>query len=281
MATLGDIANKARALTHTDTTSYTTANILIDINLWYQKVISMILESQDDADFDDNRTGGSAGSTKTYPIATRLLVAGQRDYAFGTASWTILGKEGGSNLTSQTLLPLKVKRLDITYNGSDYFRATPFDDGVPQWGMGNTAQEDANMIKAAPNYDIKYNSLFIYPLAAASDVSAGALMRLEQDRNIIPFTSADYTTDPNDSTSIPGIDAPFHMMLAYGTAYEFANANNLPQLQNIKNDLVDWEARLRQAYGRKDKDILLAMRPAYDSYGDYGATGAGGYSYGR
>lgn len=255
--TLGDVANKARALTHSDTISYTAPNLLIDINIWYQKAVSMIFESQDDTDFDDQRN-------TTYPIVTTPMVAGQRDYAMPVSEQV-----------------LKIKRIDITYDGSNWFRATPFDDGVPQWGMGNPTSEDVNMIKQAPRYDTKYNSLFVYPLAVASDVSAGASIRVEWERNITVFTSSDYTIDPNDSTVVLGFDAPFHPIVAYGAAYEFANANNLPQLQNIKQDLQDWEIRLRQAYGRKDLDTLLAMRPAYDSYGDYGATGAGGYSYGH
>lgn len=255
--TLGDVATKARALTHSDTSSYTAANLLIDINIWYQFAVDMIFESQDDSDFDDQRN-------TTYPIFTTPLVAAQRDYSIPVSNQV-----------------LKIKRVDITYDGLNYFRATPFDDGVPQWGMGNPTMEDANMIKQVPRYDIKYNSLFIYPLAQASDVSAGAQIRIEWERNITPFTAADYTVDPSDSIVILGFDAPFHPLVAYGAAYEFANANNLPQLQNIKNDLDRIETRLRTAYGRKDLDTLLALRPAYDSYGDYGATGAGGYSYGR
>lgn len=255
--TLGDVANKARALTHSDTSSYTAANLLIDINIWYQKAVTMIFESQDDTDFDDMRN-------TTYPIVTTSLVAGQRDYSIPVSEQM-----------------LKIKRIDVTYDGTNYFRATPFDSGVPQFGFGNATNEDANFIKQAPQYDVQYNSIFLYPLAIASDVSAGAKMQVEWERNITVFTSADYTTDPSDSTVVLGFDAPFHPLVAYGAAYEFANANNLPQLQNIKNDLQDWEARMRQAYSKKDLDTLLALRPAYDSYGDYGATGAGGYSYGR
>lgn len=255
--TLGDVANKARALTHSDTSSYTAANLLIDINIWYQKVVSMIFESQDDTDFDDQRN-------TNYPIVTTAMVALQRDYTMPVSDQV-----------------LKIKRVDVTYDGTTWFRATPFDDGVPQWGMGNPTNEDTNMIKQAPQYDIKYNSLFIYPLAQASDVSSGATIRVEWERNITPFTAADYSVDPNDSTVILGFDAPFHPIVAYGAAYEFANANNLPQLANIKTDLFDWEARIRQAYGRKELDTQLALRPGYDSYGDYGSTGAGGAFYGR
>lgn len=257
--TLGEINTKTLSLTHADSSSYPDATMLIDINMWYQKIVSMIFESQDDSDFDDQRN-------TTYPILTTPLVAGQRDYSIPVINQV-----------------QKIKRVDITYDGTNYYRATPFDNGVPEWGFGNPTNEDANMIKQAPRYDIQYNSLFIYPLAIASDVTAGAQIRIEWERSVTPFSqTADYNAAAmSTSTSVPGIDLPWQPMIAYGAAYEFANANNLPQLQNIKNDLADWEARLRTAYGKKDLDTLLALRPAYDSYGDYGATGAGGYSYGR
>lgn len=274
MAILGAVATKARTLTKTSAASYLAANLLIDINLWYEKIVSMILESQDDTDWEDTRQ-------TNYPIATRALVSAQRDYSFATTSWSLQGKEGGAGTANVALLPLKIKRVDIAYDGVNYFRATPFDNGVPATGFGNPTTEDLNMIKQAPNYDVKYNSISIYPLPSASDVASAAKIRIEFERDVVVFTTADYTTDPTDSTVIPGIDSPFHMMIAYGAAYEYANANDLPQLENIKNDLQDWEARLRQAYGRKDKDTMLALRPAYDSYGDYGATGTGGSYYGR
>lgn len=257
--TLGDIATKARALTKTTnaTDSYTSAQILIDVNLWFQKMVSMILESQDEVDFDDTR------QTK-YPTATRLLVAAQRDYAFGTASWTLLGKEGAAGTSAQTLLPLKVKRLDIAYDGVNYNRATPLSVGEIQWGLGNELALDQNYIKQAPAYGVQNNSVFVYPMAIASDVTSGAIMRIEQERNIIPFVAADYTSDITDSTVVPAIDAPFQMMMAYGAAHEFYLANNSPQLKNIQEELADWEARLRTAYGRKSLDREMQMNYAYD-----------------
>lgn len=235
----------------------------------------MILESQDDTNFDDNRN-------TNYPIATRPLISGQRDYSFNTASWTLLGVEGGANLTSQKLLPLKIKRVDITYDGTNWFRATPFDDGVPFWGIGNVTNEDSNFITQAPSYGVKYNSIYVYPEANASQVASNAQMRIEFERAVTVFSqAADYPSAAmSTSTTIPGIDLPFHFMIAYGAAYEWANANNLPQLQNIKNDLVDYEARLRQAYGRKDLDTVLSLQPAYDNYGQWDSWGTGGF-YGR
>lgn len=268
--TLGAIATKARSLTHSDTVSYTAANLLVDINIWYEKVVSMIFESQDDTDFDDQRS-------TDYPIVTTPFVLNGTDNLYSMRDYAMPVSER----------VLKIKRVDITYDGTNWFRANPFDDGVTQQAIygGTDATPllavDNNFIKQSPRYDVKYNSLFIYPRASASDIASGAKIQVEWERDIVVFTTADYSTDPSDSTAIPGFDNQFHAMVAYGAAYEFANANNLPQLQNIKSDLRDWEGRLRTAYGRKDLDTMLALRPAYDSYGDYGSTGAGGYFYGR
>lgn len=233
--------------------------MLIDINIWYEKIVSMIWESQDDSNFDDARN-------TNYPIVTTLMVAGQRDYSMP--------------VTEQVM---KIKRVDVSYDGINYYRAQPFDNGVPPWGFGNPTQEDANFTPITPSYSFQYNSLFLYPLATASQVTAGATIRVEWERNVVVFSkSADYSsTAMSASTSVPGIDLPWHPMIAYGAAYEFANANNLPQLQNIKNDLVDWETRLRAAYGRKDLDTQIMMSPAYEPYGDLGTTYAGGSNYGR
>jgi hypothetical protein len=238
--TLGDVANKARALTHTDTTSYTAANLLIDINIWYQKVVSMILESQDEADFDDARN-------TDYPVVTTPMVAGQRDYAIPVSE----------NV-------LKIKRVDVTYDNSNWYRATPTDSGTIDFGQGNTTNEDANYIQQAPEYDVKYNSVWVYPEASATDVSAGAKIRVEWERSITPFTSADYTTDPNDSTVVLGFDAPLHAIVSDGAAFEKAKADNLPNLQVLAQGLVDWEGRVRSHYGKKQIDRQLAMGMVYD-----------------
>lgn len=252
------MAIKARALVHGDTSSYPNANVLIDINIWYQKVISMILESMDEQDFDDSNI------TATYPIATRVLVAARRDYAFSTASWTILGKEGGANSSSQTLLPLKVRRLDVTYDGTNYYKAEPLTEDEIPTGIGNDTLVDANYIKQAPRYAVKFNSVWVYPMAATADVSAGALIRLEQERNVVPFTSSDLTT----GTAVAGFDAPFHPIIPMGCAYEFALANNLPQIQAFAAQLVDWEARIRAAYSKKNLDRRMQIQPVYDdAYG--------------
>lgn len=241
--TLGDVANKARALTNTDINSYPDAQLLIDVNIWYQKVVTMIYESMDESDFDDARYSN-------YPIQTTPIIAGQRDYALPVSEKI-----------------LKMKRVDISYDGTNFYRATPFDDGEATFGMGNDALTDQNYIQQAPRYDLKYNSLWIYPMGQTADAVAGVI-RMVWDRNVIPFTTADYGSGSVMSTStiVLGFDDPFHPIVAQGAAYEYAVSKQLPQMQGLAQQLTDWEIRLRQAYGKKDLDRQLAFSAAINSY---------------
>lgn len=243
MATLADIQNKIYALTGTDSTSYSNANMLIDINLWYQKVVTMILDCQDEADFDDaNQT--------TYPIFKASLTTG-RDIPITTG-----------------LKALKIKSLSVCYDGTNIYQATPFDineSTLPVADAANTAAQsfiDANMSRTAPRYDVKFGSFWLYPMPTAADVSAGGYVIAEFFRAPIEFTSSDLTT----GTASPGFDPSFHFMLAYGPALEYATAKQLPQLKMIAAELQDFETRLRRQYSSKMFDRRYALSSDYQSY---------------
>lgn len=245
--TLGDIATKARFLTNTDTTSYPDANLLIDINIWYHKVVSMILESQDESDFDDSRR-------TNYPIQTTPMVANQRDYTMPVNEKV-----------------LKIKRVDVSWNGgTNWYRAEPIDSGTIQAGIGFDsatavdAELDQQFIQIAPRYDIAYNAVWIYPMPTATDVANGAIIRTEWERQIQVFTTADYTSVITDSTVVPGFDDPWHQMLSYGAAYEYAQTKQLPMQAQIAQKLQEDEIRLRAAYSHKQLDRRYALATGTD-----------------
>ena len=206
-----------------------------NINSWYHKVVTMLLSSQDDWDFDD--------SNKTdYPIATTPLVAGQRDYSFST-----------------TLKLLKIKRADITYDGVNYYPLLKFDSSMAGYGLGNDTQTDARFSKTEPYADYKANSIWIYPLPSASDVSAGGKIRIEFYREITEFTTS-------STTSEPGFDEPFHRILSIGAAFDYAMAKQLPQKKDLWTLLQDYEARLKQYYSKRSDDQSGVVMGAYINY---------------
>lgn len=231
MATISDINTKITTLTGADTTSYPNATRVIDINQWQEKIVGMILDSQDESDFDDaNRTD--------FPLITTSLVANQRDYAVPVSKGL-----------------LEWKRVEISYDGTNYYRATPIDSGEISVGLGNASEIDGYFSTSAPGYDTKGLSILLYPRPTAS---TGEVV-VEYSRNMQAITTSDITT----GTLVPGFDSTFHMMLAYGPAYEYAVANSLANRDEIKAQLDEYEQRLRRQYGRKQKDRNLGLRSVY------------------
>lgn len=232
--------------TGADTTSngYPTATRLIDINSWQHIVHSMILDSQDESDFDDS-------SNTSFPIKYLAMIAGQRDYSIPYTDKIV-----------------ELKRVDVSYDGVNFVRATPIDSGEIVDGMGlstSTTQEtttDGQFSTAQPRYDYKYGSIFIYPRATAAQVAAGATIKYEGSREMTEFTSEDYST----GTAVPRIDSAFHPFYYLGPSYDYCIVNNLPQAKGIKVRLDDLEARLRRQYGKKVKDRDMQVVAAVQNF---------------
>lgn len=236
--TLADIQNFVYFRTNSDSTIFPAADQLISINRWLHKVWSMIIDSMDGWDLDD-------ASRLDYAIITTPFISGQRDYTLPAS-----------------LKLLKIKRVDITYDGSQYNRALPTDTGEFTFGLGNNTATDAEFSTATPKYDLISNALRIYPLATAAQVSAGAKIRVEYIREMVEVSSSDLSA----GTLTPPVDEPFHMMLALGMSYDYSTSKSLPQKDDLQNELIEYEARLRRQYGKKDLDTIDKLVPEYINY---------------
>lgn len=206
----------------------------------------MILDSQDESDFDDIRQTSASG----YPIFTVPLTT-NRDY-----------------FVAQTYNMLKIKDVSVYYDGVNGYRAKPVDDSELNIAVGtstSTTQNstiDANFSRTSPRYDLKFNAFWLYPRALAADVTAGGFMVLEWFRGPTEFTLAELTT----GTAIPGFDSTFHAMLAYGPAFEYCEAKQLPQASSIYRELQMYEDRLRKQYGSKQLDRHIGLKADFQSY---------------
>lgn len=242
---IGDINKKITAITNVDSTVYTSDLRLIDINIWLHKVQSMIFTSMDEVDFDDK-------NYTDYPRLTTNLVSGQRDYN-----------------VPETEKVVSFKRVDISYDGVNWYRAMPIDSGEIMSGLGPvsaTAQQaktDALFAKTSPRYDIAWNGVFIYPAPTDQDVANGGKIMIEWNRELKEFTASDLAT----GIAIPGFDTEFHPILAYGPAYDFLLGTG----QNVDTEYVlkplqDLEARLIATYGKKQVDRAMSAVPLPVNY---------------
>lgn len=243
--TIGEINTKISALTNVDESVYTVENRLIDINIWLHKIQSMIFTSMDEVDFDDK-------NYIDYPELTTPLVAGQRDYTIPNSEKVV-----------------SFKRVDISYDGQTYYRASPIDTGEIKQGLGPTSataqqtKTDTYFDRTAPRYDCAYNSVFIYPAPTTQDVANGGKIFIEWNRELKEFTSTDMT----NGIAVPGFDTEFHPILAYGPAYEFLLGTGQNNDTNyVQKSLQDFEARLIATYGKKQLDRTMNLIGGYNNF---------------
>lgn len=213
------------------------AQFTASINHWYHQVVTMILQSQDEWDFDDN-------NYTDYPVLTTPLVAGQRDYVIP--------------ITEKVL---KIKRVDICYDGTSNvcYKAEPLDSGEMGLGLGNDTNTDARFSKTQPYYDVKGNAIWIYPMADATNVTNSGIIRIEWSREVDEFTTSDTTQEP-------GFDEPFHRMLSLGASYDYLLQRDNPRADRLKQLLNEYEVRLRNYYSSKQTDRHYTLKPAYINY---------------
>lgn len=200
------------------------------MNTWYHKVITMILMAQDEWDYDDCNHAD-------FPILTTSLVASQQDYSIPLSEKV-----------------LQVKRVEITYDGSKWYKAEPFD--INERGLAtDTTSISEDFDQTKPYYDIQYGSLFLYPIPSAA-VTNG--LKIWVTREVDEFTTADTTQEP-------GIDEAFHPMISKGASFEYASVYGLDNKNDIWTVLQDYEARLKTHYGSKEKDRQYSFKSAYQS----------------
>jgi hypothetical protein len=248
--TIGEISTKISNLTTTDTVQYPNSDRLIDINLWQQKIVGMIMKTEDEAYFDDARFTG-------YP-KVKIALTTNRDYSISPTQTDT----GGISYSV-----LKLKSLSICYDGTNVYRATPVDlaeTNLPETDAANTANNakvDSYFSRVNPQYSWKSGALEIYPLASAQDVSNSGYILAEFERGAADFTLSDLTT----GTAIPGFDVTFHAMLAYGPASEFLLSKGMPQYKGVAQELQVYEARLNDQYSSKQLDRRYQLQADYQS----------------
>lgn len=183
------------------------AKITANVNETVHELTNELMLQNDSFDWDD--------PYKTdYPIATTPLTT-DRDYQFDDISF------------------LKLKRVDISYDSTNYYRAEAFDSGSFEYGLGNDDLVDDMFSKTEPKYDPKGFGFWLYPRANAEDVAAGGLARIEFSRSFDEFVTTDTTQEPP-------IDRPFHDLVALGASKTYMKVKDSAR-----------GAQLEQEYGVK------------------------------
>jgi len=231
---IADINSKITFNTNADTSVYLPADRLIDINNAVDDTHIMILQAQDGDDFDDNNY------TSEFPILTTGLVEDQADYSLPDEL-------------------VKIKRVTAMYDGTNTYKATPFD--ISQSGQ---ALKDSYFTSQSPYYDLHDNSVELYPTPTAN-VAKG--LRIWISRQMELYTTAQVTA----GTKSPGFDRQFHNIVPLKASWNwlFYKVKDYNQADRIKQQIDEMEVRIKQHYSDKQKDDNMTMT-AIDSDYDTG-----------
>ena len=218
--TITQIVNSIYFRTKTDANSFLAADMLIFINIAYDRVVSLINRSDSKQQWDD-------GNETDLPSTTFALVSGQKDYSLATNHHTIDRVEllpNGGGATSWKLLT-QIDRTDI-------------DISLPAYAGANGEPTE---------YDLVGTSIILYP---APNYAQNASVRIYFTRGGNLFTSAQVTT----GTKEPGFVSNFHDLIPLWVSYDYAIVNLpkiapglLAEIQRKENELVEF-------YGGRNRD---------------------------
>lgn len=215
-----------------DSTSYPIAQKTIDINNALDKVFSLIFGVGGTWQFDDT-------SHPDHPIITTSLISGQRDYSFST--------DGNSNLV------LEIFRVLAKDTEGIFREIYPVD---VSGGTAPTSFTDGLNINGIPcRYDKLGNSFFLDPVPNYN--SDGGL------KVYISREGSYFTT--NDTTKKAGFAGIFHEYLALRPSYQYAVRNSLPNINSLKNEMLELENAIGEYYKSREKDSRKVLTPAINN----------------
>lgn len=220
--TINDIVQRIYKNTKSNSFSYDAPTMLIDINVAFNRVVSLINASDDRWQWDDT-------NNTDLPIATTTLNPNfpiiQQDYTLSTAFLTID----------------RVEITDLTGNTTEL---TPFD----QHDIKNTALTNYKKTPGVPTqYDKFGSSVTLYP---PPNYTLAAGLKVYFTRGPNEFTSVDVTA----GTKQPGFNSLFHDLIPLWVSYDYWLVNDqslcsgyLGEIQRKEQDLIDF-------YGGRSRD---------------------------
>jgi hypothetical protein len=233
-----DSVNKSGIVEMIDTTvktnsaSYPLTEKTRDINLALDRVFALIFQVGGTWQFDDS-------NHDDYPIITRSLQSGKRDYPFTE-------DENGN-------LILDIYKVMIADQNGLYFEVLPVDQ---QTNPPITMIDGQNVSGQPFFYDKTANGIFLDPIPNYT-VANG--IKVFINRTASYFTTA-------DATKKPGFNGLFHEYLVLRPSYQYAYRNSLPNMNVLKAEMQEMENEIMDSYKKREKDVMKVLKGKVNNY---------------
>ena len=224
--TLPELRAFTRFLTNTNSVTYSDTDLDASLNTYVNIFTTDILDSMDEWDFSAD-------------TATTDLVTSQQEY----------------------ILPLdilKIKRVEISYDGTTWNQANPRDVNENLEATSDT-DIDSNFSTYSPFYDLMDNSIMLYPIPSAG-VSAGLKIWYEKLPAVLT------------GTDTPTFAQPFHKGLSFGAAKDYFDkylniGANSTKSQGAMTNLEQYTGKMKAFYRKRNQDRKYTIEPSFVDYG--------------
>lgn len=220
------IKNDIHFFCSTTSATYSDANVVRNVNGWFNKTVSWILES-------DNRWQWDDKNNEDLPVGECNLVSGQKNYQFDS-QW------------------LKVLRVDVQDGNGNWVKLTPLDQADIIGGY----DQFENVSGVPQYYDTIGESLVLMP---TPNYSVDAGLQVQAQRVGDYFIST-------DTTKTPGFAQPFHRILSLGASYDWAIVNNPSKATTLRSEIEQLKTELQTFYGERAKYEKTQLTPKTENY---------------
>lgn len=226
--TIAQIETFTRFLTNTDTVSLTAANLLILENKYYEEVTGQIISETAGAEWQyGDRNYGA------FPTFAINLVDGTQSYSLADLSsdpLTIMGMEVlDENGAPHVLRRTSLRKIHKTQTAFDDYQS---DNGLPD------------------EYEIRDGEIVLYPTPATANVTTTNGLIIYYLRTADVYIASEVTT----GTKTPGFPSPWHDLLSWGPAYDYALANGLPNADRFQLNYAKRLKEMLDFISRRDQD---------------------------
>lgn len=177
------------------------------LNQWNKMAAHYAIMSWDGADFDD--VGYNSAPYGTFPGTVN------RDYNF-----------------DESYKFLKLKLVNVSYDGTTYVPAKPFDASDRVELATKDPNVDNRFSTNRPKYDERSSGFDLYPKFTQDQVNAGASIYVEFFR-----APRDFDTTSGTDAYEPCLDLQFHHFPAIGAAFEYCKLYKLDMVGELQSDL--------------------------------------------
>lgn len=231
--TLAEGKQKVYSMTGSDANSYSAASFVINLNIWVDKVLGMIMRKQGTWNQADSNNSGDSLS-----------------------ELDIVANQGYLDIPAGTI---GIRRVDLALDGTNFYKAEPINDELINDSLSDTTKINSLYTVSNPRYVLSGNRIKFYPQGAVN-VTKGCKLYIDADA--YKFTTSDLST----GTKSIGFDREFHDMVFCGVAWEWAKAKQKAVKGDLEKDLANYSVDLGLHYADKNKDEAMAMQSSYVNY---------------